>query len=87
MRRIEPEFEKIRAHCNRFVAMNLDALSEEGRARVIDTLRENLGDQGRVRLLMHSIAFGNLKPVAPVKPDPRVGSAIDSAPSPPLLRR
>ena len=77
MRRIEPEFEKIRAHGNRFVAMNLDALSEEGRVRVIDTLRENLGEQGRVRLLMHSIAFGNLKPVAPVKPDPRVGLAID----------
>lgn len=77
MRRIEPEFEKIRANGQQFVAMNLDALSLDGRARVIESLKENLGEQGRVRMLMHSIAFGNLKPVAPPAPDNRVQSAID----------
>jgi NAD(P)-dependent dehydrogenase (short-subunit alcohol dehydrogenase family) len=77
MRRIEPEFEKIRQCGRGFVAMNLDALSEEGRGRVVDTLREQLGERGRVRLLLHSIAFGNLKPVAPAVDDNRVAQAVE----------
>jgi NAD(P)-dependent dehydrogenase (short-subunit alcohol dehydrogenase family) len=49
----------------------LDALSEEGRRTVLDALAERMaggGTQGpgRVRLLLHSIAFGNLKLLAPV---------------------
>ena len=77
MRRIDPHFGEIRAHGHGFVAMNLDALSEQGRERVIETLRENLAGGGRVRLLMHSIAFGNLKPVAPAARDERVESAVE----------
>lgn len=77
MRRIEPEFDAIRARGQKFVAMNLDALSEDGRKKVIDTLKEQLGEHARVRMLMHSIAFGNLKPVAPPAPDPRRQQAID----------
>ncbi|MBI2378268.1 MAG: SDR family oxidoreductase [Deltaproteobacteria bacterium] len=47
-----------------FVAFNLDALSVDGRAKVLDHVASELG-AGRVRLLLHSIAFGNLKPLAP----------------------
>ena len=78
MRRIEPEFEKIREFGQPLVTMNLDALSDSGRERVIEALKENLGDAGRVRLLMHSIAFGNLKPVAPAVPDTRVADAVSA---------
>ncbi len=77
MKRIEPQFDAIRAYGQPFVAMNLDALSETGRQRVIDELREKMGEQGRVRMLMHSIAFGNLKPIAPRKPDDRVSDAVN----------
>lgn len=61
---IEPEFEKIRGTGVGFASWNLDALSAEGRKTVLDELAEKMGAAGRVRLLMHSIAFGNLKPLA-----------------------
>ena len=62
---IERSFEWIRATGVGFRAFNVDALSEEGRAQVLDGLAEALGEAGKVRLLLHSIAFGNLKLLAP----------------------
>jgi NAD(P)-dependent dehydrogenase (short-subunit alcohol dehydrogenase family) len=59
--RIEPEFEKIRAAGARLVTFNTDALDPERRAVVLGELEAALGASGRVRLLLHSIAFGNLK--------------------------
>lgn len=69
MAAIEARFEEIRRTGVGFLAMNLDALSAEGRAQTLDALREKLGADGRVRVLMHSIAFGNLKPLVTPKPD------------------
>lgn len=69
MKRIEPEFDEIRANGHGFLALNVDALSEEKRPEVLDALREQMGNSGRVRMLLHSIAFGNLKPLAPVPQD------------------
>ncbi|HEX7327097.1 MAG TPA: SDR family oxidoreductase [Casimicrobiaceae bacterium] len=69
MPRIEPSFDRIRASGVAFQALNLDALTGEGRARVLAALAEAMGERGRVRLLLHSIAFGNLKLIAPEKPD------------------
>lgn len=68
MKNIEPGFDEIRACSGEFVAFNLDALSDEGRATVLDDLKDRLGDTGRVRMLMHSIAFGNLRLLAPLDP-------------------
>ena len=76
MKRIEPHFEAIRAFGHGFFAMNVDALSDDGRARVIDALREHMGDGHGVRLLLHSIAFGNLKPIAPVRDDATTDEAL-----------
>jgi NAD(P)-dependent dehydrogenase (short-subunit alcohol dehydrogenase family) len=66
MARIGEEFKEIEAHGHGFLALNLDALSEAGRETALDALGDALASSGRVRLLMHSIAFGNLKPLAPV---------------------
>lgn len=66
MPRIEADFAEIRSHGGGFLALNLDALSSEGRSTTLDSLTEALGTEGRVRMLLHSIALGNLKPVAPV---------------------
>lgn len=67
MERIEADFAEIR-RCNpRFLSFNLDALSEEGRKIVLDQLTEAMKPSGALRLLFHSIAFGNLKPIAPVQ--------------------
>lgn len=68
MRRIEPEFDEIRARGVSFVSFNDDALNDEKRAGILDGLAEELGENGRIRLLLHSIAFGNLKLIAPEAP-------------------
>lgn len=65
MRRIEPEFEWIRDQDVELLTFNTDALDADNRAEVLDELEETLGEEGRVRLLLHSIAFGNLKLIAP----------------------
>ncbi len=60
---IEPKFEEIKRTGVGFQAHNLDGLSAEGRKTVLDALTSAMGEKGRVRMLMHSIAFGNLKPL------------------------
>lgn len=66
MDRIEAEFAEIKKQAPGFLSFNLDALSSEGRETVLTEL-QNILPKGRIRLLFHSIAFGNLKPIAPVK--------------------
>jgi len=73
VRRIEPEFEKIRGAGVQLLTRNTDALSEIRRGEVLDELAEAMAPRGRVRLLLHSIAFGNLKLLAPESPRERPG--------------
>lgn len=61
MRRIEPEFEKIRGSGVTLRTWNADALAADKREAIIGDLRETLGANGRIKVLLHSIAFGNLK--------------------------
>ncbi|MFW6011569.1 MAG: SDR family oxidoreductase [Desulfosalsimonas sp.] len=65
MKKIEPEFDRIRETGAGVLTFNLDGLSEEGRSRVLDGLSEEFGETGKVRLLLHSVAFGNLKLLGP----------------------
>src|SRR5512147_571489 len=65
MPRIQPEFDAIRERGVSLLAFNDDALSHERRSAILDALVPALGERGKVRLLLHSIAFGNLKLVAP----------------------
>jgi len=65
MARIQPAFDAIAARGVGFCAFNLDALSDEGRSTALDGLTESMGPVGRVRTLLHSIAFGNLKLLVP----------------------
>jgi len=65
MSRIEKDFDEIRKNDIKFLNLNLNALTEEGRNQVLKQLKEKMGE-GKVRLLLHSIAFGNLKPIAPL---------------------
>lgn len=66
MARIEQEFEEIRKTGVKFLPINTNALTEEGRKEVLDKLFAEMGD-GKVRVLLHSIAFGNLKLIAPME--------------------
>jgi NAD(P)-dependent dehydrogenase (short-subunit alcohol dehydrogenase family) len=76
MERIEPHFDEIREHGHGFLALNLDALSERGRDEALDALEERLAKGGRIRVLLHSIAYGNLKGIVPP-----AGDAADGPPA------
>jgi NAD(P)-dependent dehydrogenase (short-subunit alcohol dehydrogenase family) len=65
MSRIDPEFDAIRARGVSVATYNQDALNSEKRGELLDALSEELGADGRIRVLLHSIAFGNLKLIAP----------------------
>lgn len=65
MEQINKDFDDIKNTGVEFISFNVDALSERGMDKVIDGLTEAMGTQGKVRLLLHSIAFGNLKLIAP----------------------
>ena len=65
MSRIEPCFEKLRSSGVKVATFNLDALSTEGRARVLDSLAKELGETGKIRMVLHAVAFGNLKLLVP----------------------
>jgi NAD(P)-dependent dehydrogenase (short-subunit alcohol dehydrogenase family) len=68
MARIEPEFEKIRSGGTPLITFNADALSADKRDEILTELTKAMGADGKVRVLLHSIAFGNLKLIAPEKP-------------------
>jgi NAD(P)-dependent dehydrogenase (short-subunit alcohol dehydrogenase family) len=72
LKRVEPEFEKIRGLGVELLTFNTDALAADKRTEILDALAAAMGDD-RVRVLLHSIAFGNLKLIAPERP--RQGAA------------
>ena len=71
MARIEPEFAALRETGISLLTLNTDALDGTTRGEILGQLATALQPAGRVRLLLHSIAFGNLKLVVPERPSPR----------------
>jgi len=71
MKNIEPEFEKLRGIAPAMKTWNVDAIAADKRDGVLEEIKQTLGDSGCVRVLLHSIAFGNLKLIAPEKIVPR----------------
>lgn len=60
---VENEFTKLEANGVLVKHYNIDATNPEKRAGVISALAEALGNTGKVRTLVHSLAKGNLKPM------------------------
>ena len=79
MERIEAEFEEIRRSGASVLSFNANALEADTRKEILDRLATELGSRGRVRMLLHSIAFGNLKLVAPQRTGPRSAPAVLAA--------
>ena len=75
MKHIQPAFDALAATGVKVATYNLDALSEEGRNKVMEELALLLEDGGKIRLLLHSVAFGNLKLLAPYEPGSRTREA------------
>ncbi len=71
MEKIEEEFSSIKKNRIQFQAINTDALSLENITHIREELQKSMGVHGKLRLLMHSIAFGNLKLIAPQIQDSR----------------
>lgn len=60
---IEEAFEDIRNSDVRLESFNVDAIQKEKRESLIEEITKVLGDNGKIRTLVHSIAKGNLKPM------------------------
>ncbi len=63
MPRVEQDFEKLRESGVNIKCLNLDALSPDGFETVIENLKVAMQGQGNLRLVLHSIAYGSLKPL------------------------
>lgn len=62
---IERNFGEIKAHGVEFISFNMDATNPEKRAEIIQGIQDFLSN-GKLKVMVHSIAKGNLKPMVPV---------------------
>lgn len=61
---IESKFESIVSNSKvKLIHFNKDVVKPENREAILNDLIENLGESGKVKCLIHSIAKGNLKPM------------------------
>ena len=63
MAAIQKDFEEVKKHQIRFLSYNIDALNPDKRTEIIHEIKQELGTQGTIKTLIHSIAKGNLKPM------------------------
>lgn len=60
MDQIQQEFDQL-AQQVEFVGFNADALKPKSRNQIIGSVSNTLGEKGKIKVLLHSIAKGNLK--------------------------
>lgn len=60
---VEAAFNEIRETGVQFCSLNINALQQEGMDKILETFSLHAGNEGKIRLLFHSIARGNLKPL------------------------
>lgn len=60
---VEEAFNRLRKSGMNLLTFNLDALKESNREEILSSLNKEMGSSGSVRVLVHSIAKGNLKPM------------------------
>jgi len=63
LKEINKNFEEITSNGIGFLSYNIDAVNPEQRGKIISDIKSSLGDKGKVRVFLHSIARGNLKPM------------------------
>jgi NAD(P)-dependent dehydrogenase (short-subunit alcohol dehydrogenase family) len=71
MKDIQPHFDELAAIGTGLHIWNADAISPDKRTETIDAIAEAIGSEGKIRVLLHSIAFGNLKLIAPQNTEAR----------------
>ena len=65
MRRVEPAFDELKQTGVKVLTFNVDAIASQGRDKVLSEFSEETEGKGRIRVVLHSLAFGNLKLLAP----------------------
>ncbi|MEO0527465.1 MAG: SDR family NAD(P)-dependent oxidoreductase, partial [Bacteroidota bacterium] len=63
LQKINDKFESITSSKIDFYNYNIDAIHPEKRSELIHRIKRQLGDRGKIKILVHSIAKGNLKPM------------------------
>lgn len=66
MTNIQPEFDQLKSLGVEVHTFNTNALAEDGRQEVLTGIADHIKG-GKIRVLLHSIALGNLKLIAPMK--------------------
>lgn len=64
MEAIQSDFDVIKSNGIEFLSFNTDAINKDKTAEVISEIKNKIGQKGSIRCLVHSIAKGNLKPMA-----------------------
>ena len=79
MKEIQPRFDELAAIAHEqgcgFHTWNADATTADKRDETLGEIAKAIGSEGRIRVLLHSIAFGNLKLIAPEKVPERTAGA------------
>jgi len=75
MSRIQPLFDELSKTGVNVKTFNTDALNPNKRKKILEVLSEVLGETGKIRMMLHSIAFGNLKLLAPFYPSEHADKA------------
>lgn len=78
MREVQADFDGLTTHGVEVVTCNADALDASSRDQLLNQLKTAMGESGKVHLLMHSIALGNLKLVAPEAARPQDANGMDA---------
>lgn len=60
---VESSFHEIQTNGNRVVSMNINANDYLNRPKIIEKIRETIGNGTGIHLFLHSIADGNVKPI------------------------
>ncbi|WP_424000219.1 SDR family oxidoreductase [Maribacter sp. IgM3_T14_3] len=60
---IEMAFNEIRSYGNEVIGMNVDALNAGKRAEILTDIHEKLPEGHQIKVLIHSVAKGTLKPM------------------------
>jgi NAD(P)-dependent dehydrogenase (short-subunit alcohol dehydrogenase family) len=65
MSKIQPAFSALREQGIKLISFNVNALDNASRDDIVMKLQQTMGEHGRISLLLHSIALGNLKLLVP----------------------
>lgn len=63
MDEIQNSFEELKSYGNKLITLNVDALNPEKRPGIINTIKEQLTQGQYLKIMVHSIAKGTLKPM------------------------